>query len=794
MFVNNKWDARYFQIIFQLTFLSYGILYLGWNANWMMYAVYVFTALATQWIGDSIVNKKIQPVFGSKSFLLKGGLSATISAASLCLLLKTNHLSMAALASFISIASKYVFRNNGKHIFNPSAFGIVIMLYFSNDAWLLPAQWGSNAVIFFMVATLGTIVITRVQKLDVCFAFLFTFLGLMFYRQVMYLNWEIDFFWQTMSTGSLLLFTFFMISDPKTAPNHPIARIIWGVAIGAISYYLTAFKFMNAAPIKVLVMLGPLVPVLDYFFKAKQFSWQQKFTAILKIPKYSFSFIGKKITTLLLIVLFCNNDIMSFCGCFVERVDTRYVSNADGTLKNKTSQVIMVRDGNKNVITMYNDFKGDAKDFAMIVPVPTVLKKKDIRVVHESIFNTFNEYSKPKLLQHYDQNPCIPIRDFSEKFAMTESVTVTSSGRNEGDVVPKVKVEAQYIVGEYDIVLLSATESESLKNWLNNNGYALPKGAEEVLEPYIKSKLKFFVAKVNPDEKAKLQNGFLRPIQISFRSPKFMLPIRLGMANADGDQDMIVYAITKKGRIECTNYRTVNMPTKKNIPLFVQENFGAFYTNAFENTWKKEGQNVAVLEYAWNISPYTSEPKCDPCTVATPGLYELQQAGVWWLTGKDWNDYSDVYDEDEDDFQVNRNAHFTRLHIRYNRKNFAQDPTFMVTPNKDPFQTTYTITHPANGDLSCAPGKDYLKELKKRRKTELQNLYDLTGKTYDNWNLSFIENPENDFVKNNQASYAAIAKTIKTEKSGSNPAWAFAAGLLGLGTLIYIKQKAIFSI
>ena len=88
---------------------------------------------------------------------------------------------------------------------------------------------------------------------------------------------------------------------------------------------------------------------------------------------------------------------------------------------------------------------------------------------------------------------------------------------------------------------------------------------------------------------------FLRPIQISFTSPKFMLPIRLGMANADGDQDMIVYAFTKKGRIECTNYRTVSLPTGKNIPLFVKNNFGNFYANLFQNQWDKEGKALAML-------------------------------------------------------------------------------------------------------------------------------------------------------------------------------------------------------
>jgi hypothetical protein len=152
-----------------------------------------------------------------------------------------------------------------------------------------------------------------------------------------------------------------------------------------------------------------------------------------------------------------------------------------------------------------------------------------------------------------------------------------------------VTVEAQYIVGEYDILILSATESSGLKEWLTDNGYKIPEGAEEVLDPYIKSNLKFFVVKVNEAEKKKMPGEFLRPIQISFNSPKFMLPIRLGMANADGDQDMIVYAFTKKGRIECTNYRSVELPTGKNIPLFVNQTLVPFTAISFStNGTKKE--------------------------------------------------------------------------------------------------------------------------------------------------------------------------------------------------------------
>jgi hypothetical protein len=444
--------------------------------------------------------------------------------------------------------------------------------------------------------------------------------------------------------------------------------------------------------------------------------------------------------------------IMSFCGF--------YVSKADGTLKNKTSQVILVRDGNKNVITMYNDFKGDTKDFAMVVPVPVLLRKDDIKVVDQSIFQKLNDYSAPRLVEYWDENPCNNYRAYEDKAASPSlnEVVVIGYGSAKKKSESSVKIEAQYLVGEYDILILSAKESSGLKTWLNQNGYKIPEGAEEVLDPYVKSNLKFFVVKVNEKEKAKLNNNFLRPIQISFNSPKFMLPIRLGMANADGDQDLIVYAFTKKGRIECTNYRNATIATGNNVPLFVQKNFGSFYGNLFNHQWKNEDKSVSFLEYAWNVTPI-NQMKCDPCVGNPPTEYDLVQSGVWWLGGKDWSDYSDVDNEEQEN--SSKNVHFTRLHFRYNRKSFPQDLMFQVTPNTENFQARYIITHPATGEFTCDAGKKYLQDLKTRRKKELRELTALTGTTLNNWqDDATAANDEEDVAA---AQYATLVKEVQSE-------------------------------
>ncbi|MFZ4058937.1 MAG: DUF2330 domain-containing protein [Ferruginibacter sp.] len=465
-------------------------------------------------------------------------------------------------------------------------------------------------------------------------------------------------------------------------------------------------------------------------------------------------------------LIFVSPVIYSFCGF--------YVSKADGTLKNKTSQVILVRDGNRNVITMYNDFKGDIKDFAMVVPVPVVLNKEDIKVVNQNIFQLLNDYSAPRLVEYYDENPCEPRYDVLMEASVSKSVTedLAPSPNSVRKKDLGVKVEAQYLVGEYDIMILSAKESGGLKTWLTENGYKIPAGAEEVLDPYIKSNLKFFVVKVNPKQQKKMNNNFLRPLQISFNSPKFMLPIRLGMANADGDQDLIVYAFTRKGRIECTNYRNVNIPTGQNIPLFIKDNFNSFYSNLFSKQWTNEGKNIGFLEYAWNVSPQ-NYLKCDPCVGNPPAPQDLVQAGVFWLN-RDNNEYRNI----DDEVDYSDEVFFTRMHFRYNRKSFAQDLQFQVTPNNENFQARYIITHPATGKFQCAEGQKYLRDLKQRRKTELKNLTTLTGTNIDTWQQIALSNEE---ASGRNEMYTTVMSEVKEERAHES---ASGSGVLILGVIM----------
>lgn len=439
-----------------------------------------------------------------------------------------------------------------------------------------------------------------------------------------------------------------------------------------------------------------------------------------------------KKTVFLMALLLTINVLPSyaFCGFYVAKADTK--------LYNESSQVILVRDGNRTVITMSNDFQGDVRDFAMVVPVPVVLQRDDIRVADRQMFDIFDAYSAPRLVEYHDQDPC------QHRYKDVMPTAKSRGGAVAEMAVPPsadaakmnygVTIQAKYTVGEYDILILSATQSNGLERWLTDNGYKIPAGARDVLQPYIMSKTKFFVAKVNLTEHDRLGVQELRPLQISFDSPKFMLPIRLGMANSKGNQDLIIYAMSKKGRVECVNYPTLNMTTDRNIPEFVQQDFGNFYKDMFAKKWNV-GKKGIYLEYAWDISP-RNYVKCDPCVSTPPDFAQLEHAGVDWINNnnggmgfKGGSRGAGIAPNPNAD--NGGNVFFTRLHVRYNRANYPQDLMFQETPNQQNFQARYIITHPAQSNFDCQEAAPYLKKVVAKRRAELNELASLTG-----WDIS----------------------------------------------------------
>jgi hypothetical protein len=409
----------------------------------------------------------------------------------------------------------------------------------------------------------------------------------------------------------------------------------------------------------------------------------------------------------------------AFCGF--------YVSKADTTLFNKASQVAIARDGNRTVITMANDVSGDIKDFAVVVPVPMVLQQDQVHVGDPAVLKKLDAFSAPRLVEYFDANPCQPPMLYDSVVRPSaEAPTASGVARARSSNALGVTVEAQFSVGEYDIVVLGAKESNGLETWLGQNRYKIPRGAAPLFRPYIRQNMKFFVAKVNLKEFNKAGFEFLRPIQMAYESPKFMLPIRLGMINAGTAQDLVVYILSPKGQAEVVNYRTVNVPSDANVPLFVKEEFGKVYPALFETAYTKEGRNVVFREYAWNMG------NCDPCSADPLTPEELRQAGVFWMDDSSQPQPRSGGGRFAPPWMSN-NVFITRLHVRYTRDKFPEDLVFQETANQQNFQGRYVLTHPFKGEMSCSAGKQYKRSLPARFEKEAQTLANLTS-----WNISEV--------------------------------------------------------
>jgi hypothetical protein len=406
------------------------------------------------------------------------------------------------------------------------------------------------------------------------------------------------------------------------------------------------------------------------------------------------------------LVAWSTPTILGFCGFYVSKADTK--------LFNKASQVVIVRDGDRTVMTMANDFAGEPKEFAVVVPVPTFLTREQIHVGEKALIDRLDAYSAPRLVEYFDRNPC-------ERFELRSMMPMAAarSSMEAQDAVTRAKalgvtIEAQYTVGEYDILILSAQQSSGLETWLRQNGYRIPAGASDVIGSYLRQNMRFFVAKVNLAEQSRLGFSYLRPLQVAYESPKFMLPIRLGMVNANGQQELFIYALTHRGRVETTNYRTVKLPADMDLPVYLKQpdEFARFYKAMFTRQVESQEGRAVFLEYSWDMR------WCDPCAADPLSNDELRRLGVFWMESTG-NQPTTVF--------------LTRLHVRYDNGHFPEDLVFQETADRTNFQGRYVLRHAWTGADSCGAAAGYREALGERRAREAAELVRLTG-----WNIADI--------------------------------------------------------
>lgn len=257
-------DPRYIQIFLLSTFLLYGWFFLGWAVRSDVFIAGIAACVAAQ----AFWSIRIGLAPGSWK-------SALITALGLCLLLKVNHWGWMALASILAISSKFIIRSGSKHVFNPSNFGIIVLLVLGLG-WISPGQWGTGLLIASFITLGAAMVLFGVNRWDVALSFLFTLFLLVSIRSVAYLGWSWDVVFHKFESGTVLIFAFFMITDPRTSPNSRTARIIWGAGAAGLSFLFSQFFYFYQAPILALFTVSLLTPFFDKYFKSNPFRWKLK--------------------------------------------------------------------------------------------------------------------------------------------------------------------------------------------------------------------------------------------------------------------------------------------------------------------------------------------------------------------------------------------------------------------------------------------------------------------------------------------------------------------------------------
>ncbi len=416
----------------------------------------------------------------------------------------------------------------------------------------------------------------------------------------------------------------------------------------------------------------------------------------------------------------------AFCGF--------YVAPSDGPLYNDATQVALMREGTRTVISMSNNYKGPVSDFAMVVPVPVVLQKESVKTLPLDTFKQLEALSAPRLVEYWEQDPCNQ-RDYAEEGATlampSGAVADESKGEQRGY---GVKIEAKFTVGEYEVVILSAKDSDGLERWLVDNKYKMPEGAGDALAPYVREQMKFFVAKIDATKTHKDAQGVvvLSPLRFHYEETSFKLPVRLGLLNApapgsNAKQDLIVYVLGEDKRYEVANYPNVFIPTNLDVKDETRQSFGPFYATLFDATIAKAGGKAIVTEYSWQSNG------CDPCPtppledadIATLGGDVLFGMGVPTPNAPNANGRPGGPQQGGYYGGSSRPMVLTRLHARYDASTLTEDLVFrgaspvvggreFVVDDKgnlekgakpsesgNNFQARYAIRHPWTGPVTC---------------------------------------------------------------------------------------------
>ncbi len=342
----------------------------------------------------------------------------------------------------------------------------------------------------------------------------------------------------------------------------------------------------------------------------------------------------------LLAIAFFMPQAQAFCGT--------YVGSADSTVTNTDSQVVIVRQGRTTVLTLANDFQGDAAEFGLVIPVPRTVEVTDVSVVDRSVIDAIDAFTSPRLVS-YDCSDFVYYWDGDEwvgynsgsssgcgstsyessAYSADAAGTADTGGNPVGAFLGTVEAE-HFTAGEYELALVDADGSTGLEAWLSGNGFVVTEAAAPLLAEAIDQRAKFLVAKVTGVDTTQ-PDTWLSPIQIRYTADNLVLPIRLGATSSAGVQDLLVYGITSasEGALAVSNYPLVTVDEECILDAAIGEDFGSQYEALFSTEHDEQAEGKA----GWTMEYNAYSGKCDPCPDTGGTLDEATLATLGFVGG-----------------------------------------------------------------------------------------------------------------------------------------------------------------
>ncbi len=289
-----------------------------------------------------------------------------------------------------------------------------------------------------------------------------------------------------------------------------------------------------------------------------------------------------------------------------------YVTSAGTDVFSRATTVVLMREGTTTVLSVQSDYDGPPEHFVIVLPVPARVGRDNVRTLPRDLFERIERLAAPRLVEYWEQDPCD-----------REPPRMATTGVDRSSRPLPISVEAEFAVGEYDVVMLELATSSALDQWLRREGYRAPEGARSLADGYFEAGARFLAARVNVD-RAQMEDGrlVLAPLRVHYESEELWLPIRPGLLNSPGTQDLIVNILARNRRYEVANRPNVTIPTNIEVTAETRGRFGEFFAALFDRTLARN-PGAAVTEYAWFAT------HCDPCP---PGA-QLQPSDLMTLGG-----------------------------------------------------------------------------------------------------------------------------------------------------------------